>query len=234
MKVESTKAEIKNVSPNIANAMLADAVFKPILFSTEMVKALLNGSKTITRRLIKGVENATRYAGHWQPELDGVEVYDFDTSFCKPQISVKPKYQLGNILWVRETWQQHCIETETDENTWAAKGFEATGQYVYRADNYELPKDSIAFGKWKPSLFMPRLACRLFLEVTKIKVERLHDISAEDIKAEGIRHTIDYYPILLEEWERLWVKINGQKSWDENPFVWVYTFKVVECPHGFR
>lgn len=65
------------------------------------------------------------------------------------------------------------------------------------------------------------------------EIERLQYISAQDIKSEGVSYTIDYYPNLIDIWQDLWVKINGQDSWDENPFVWVISFKKIDRPNGF-
>jgi hypothetical protein len=222
-----------------ANPLLAEANYKPMLFSTPMVQAILDGRKTMTRRIVK-------FPKDWVAEDNAWDWAALREYYPKWGCSFK----IGDIIWVRETWQQHCIEVETDVNTWAAKGFEATGQFVYRADNYELPKESIAFGKWKPSLFMPKNACRLFLEITEIKLERLQSISNTDAEKEGIEvvETIDTLKFFKRysgenitfntanayySFKTLWHKINGVVNWESNPFVWVYTFKQVECPKGF-
>ena len=77
---------------------------------------------------------------------------------------------------------------------------------------------------------MPKEACRIFLQIESISIERLHEISAKDIKAEGVPYTIDYYPALFELWENLWTIINRKESWESNPFVWVIAFKRIEQP----
>ena len=85
---------------------------------------------------------------------------------------------------------------------------------------------------WKPSIFMPKEACRIFLKVVGVSIEKLHDITADDIKAEGVSYTMDYYPILFESWQELWIRINGQESWDSNPYVFVYKFEKVVIRNG--
>lgn len=214
------QTSINHQAPPFGKQMLADAVCRPILFSTPMVKAIKSKRKTITRRIFKvGKE----IVNHPQETVSfDYEIQEAVYNSLGGQSWYKCPYgQVGDIIWVRETFAEaNCL----------TKGGNEFSHYVYKADGDPLHNHF----KWKPSLFMPKSACRFFLEITDIKVERLQDISAEDIKAEGVTYTMDYYPILLEQWESLWVKINGQKSWDENPFVWTISFKVVECPYGFR
>jgi hypothetical protein len=104
--------------------------------------------------------------------------------------------------------------------------------------------------KWKPSIFMPKKKCRIFLEITDVRVERLQDISEEDAIAEGIKKTWINDDIKqcrfknyindgkgskspIDSFNSLWVSINGKDSWKANPWVWVYEFKVVEKPKDF-
>jgi hypothetical protein len=219
---------------------------KPILFSTPMVQAILEGRKTMTRRIVKPQPpDWCKYFGTsiFTPKGyisgRGESPEGYGEKFIKCQYGTK-----GDILWLRETWQKHCIETETDENTWAATEYKSTGQYVYKADNYILPKDSVVFGKWKPSLFMPKEACRLFLKITNVKVERLQDISEEDAYKEGCDKKLGHKFNIscgesLEEvphrfiFYKLWQSINGEQSWNDNPYVWVLEFEQCEKPLNF-
>lgn len=175
---------------------------KPILFSTPMVQAILENRKTMTRRVIK-------LTGKW------VESFDLP----------KPKYEPGDILWVRETW---C---------------DVFGRLEYRADFSESKLlDRIArygkvISKWRPSIFMPKEAARLYLRVTDVRVERLQDITEEDAKAEGIepRFSIqDQFSsdIARLRFSELWDDINGGRGywWYTNPWVWVYSFERCEKP----
>ena len=213
---------------------------KPILFSTEMVQAILEGRKTQTRRIIKP-----------QPK-EGIitTAFDFKKGFYASKIKIeenpdrfeitklfKPKYQTGDILWVRETWQT------------AWNFYKKSCETIYKADGgYWIDDDGIM--KWKPSIYMPKEAARIFLEVSNVRVERLKDISEEDAIEEGIEiihYAENILPVfrnyLLKEkkgtlnprlsFRTLWEKINGEDSWDANPWVWVYEFKVVEKPKDF-
>jgi hypothetical protein len=189
---------------------------KPILFSTEMVKAILEGRKTMTRREIKGLpEDASKVwndGGEWIVENEDGHCWDG---------KLKSKYEIGQILWVRETWQK-------------VNG----NQFIYRANSLG---DNL---KWKPSIFMPKSACRLFLEVTNVRAERLQDISGDEPIREGlftIEHegTLEYLVgqvcAIKDSSEKsvawIWQNINGE--WKSNPFVWVITFKIVERPENF-
>ena len=159
---------------------------RPILFSTPMVRALLEGRKTQTRRVIKPI--------HFKGE--GAHVNN-----C-------PFGKTGDILWVRETLEK-------------ANG-EAVG---YPADGTWFPNTP---WRWKrdtlPSIFMPRAFCRLRLEITGVRVERLRDISCDDAVSEGWPGTESAEA--PQRWFRsLWWKINGEESWAANPFVWVVEFK---------
>jgi len=198
---------------------------KPIIFSGQMVQAILAGRKTQTRRIMKpqpaaGWWDISRQFSpdgnyydkrcnplFWIPAADGKEV---NNRYGKP----------GDLLWVRETWYDDA-------------DFGEDPIYVYRADSQDFPRGS---SSWKPSIHMPKSAARIFLHITNICVERLQDISEEDAKAEG---TKPLKPLNTSEWRgdhhfafsRLWANINGQDSWYENPWVWVVSFERVERPH---
>jgi len=162
---------------------------KPILFSAAMVRAILDGRKTQTRRVVR-------------PQLWLRE----NSRFVQ-----KPKYQVGDILWVRETWQH-----------WLNDNGNPSGDCMYKAD--ECGRNGIG---WKPSLFMPREACRLFLKVTEVRAERLQDISEKDAIAEGVRSRLPDNGIAQSEFQDIWDSINAKKfPWESNPWVWVITFQI--------
>lgn len=215
------------IQGNNANAMLADAVFRPMLFSTLMVQAILEGRKTQTRRM-------TKYGKAYDIFPNGKQ----EVEAIKSKENILPNNtKVGDIIWVRETWQKSLCPNE----------------FVYKADT-DNPIYLDKNWKWKPSLFMPKEVCRLFLKVTNVQVQRLQDISEEDAIAEGVEVDSTRDNMLNKElrlsrnyltnemkwmsarlsYKTLWEKINGKESWAVNPFVWVYSFKVVECPHGFR
>lgn len=230
----------------------------PILFSTAMVQAILAGRKTRTRRIMKPqVELCNHKAFTYAPWKDDptkfVESFS-DKGFWYCQLcgngtgnsnefkGIKFPYgQVGDVLWVRETW---CI---------IPHGPDSFGPYLYKSMGDE------PYGKWKPSIHMPKSVCRLYLQITDIRVERLNEISEEDAKAEGLACLskdggitykygipdkdglpgIDNHGWPWQEWntkpveafKTLWGKVNGLDSWQANPWVWVITFKRIDNPN---
>ena len=195
---------------------------RPILFSAPMVRALLAGTKTQTRRAVKlkawhTVEERDN-GQHWPWMYDGERNADYWLP-C-------PYGQPGDRLWVRETWMD-LQGTGVEHRDLAGK----LQRYSYAADtppgSYgdETRKD---FGlKWRPSIHMARIVSRITLEVTGVRVERLQDISEADAKAEGVsaKHTADADYTAREAYSVLWEQINGPGTWDANPWVWVVEFK---------
>jgi hypothetical protein len=181
---------------------------KPIIFSTEMVKAILDGRKTQMRKVIK-------------PQPDEIGIIKCVTNMGKDSFLdvVNDKglseYRLGGILWVRETF------------------FEYKSAYYYKSDNrhVELEKLGITF-KWKPSIHMPRAAARIFLRVLGVRVERVQDISEADAKLEGVAlmttpNITGTGRSYTQGFGELWNSINAKRGfgWDANPWVWVYDFE---------
>lgn len=206
----------------------------PIPFSTQMVQAILASRKTQTRRVVKPqtailTDQMARMLGV-QPPVDQNH----------PVIKC-PYGKPGDLLWVRETWAQDFEEIQIAGGDWSNSYLNATGGYLYKADGVEFaPVDSKVFGKWKPSIHMPKAAARILLQVTDVRVERLQDISEDDAKAEGVHFNGTFYQNYLaaNDWEcthrcaiksfqSLWKSINGAESWDANPWVWVVSFKVL-------
>jgi len=203
----------------------------PMLFSAPMVKALLDGRKTQTRRTIKfPVEfcdntgfNFQDKHGKWWACGIGFSVESTSRNF----IQGKSPYQVDDLIWVRETFRLFDATDECDH-------FEhpcpcpATGEPIYRATQDD------GESTWKPSIFMPRWASRITLKVTNVRAERLQDISEADAKAEGCNHSTSedaigagWYEKPRRAFWRLWEQINGAGSWDANPFVWVIEFEVI-------
>jgi hypothetical protein len=190
---------------------------RPIVFSGAMVRALLDGSKTQTRRVVKG-----QWAG-WQTfnvedDVDGREF--FMVSGSPNDIGLRPILtavrcpygQPGDRLWVREAWARTRFMGSLDES------------FVYR----ECDNRTDYGGPWKPSIHMPRRASRILLEIVSVRVERLQDISDADAQAEGCStKDMRHGDRLASVYARLWESINGAGSWDANPWVWVVEFKQV-------
>jgi len=181
---------------------------KPILFNTEMTIALLDGRKTQTRRKIdRDISN------NFDVVVDGtVIVYINPTTGDRYKPQDTAKYQVGDILWVRETF---CLD-------WC-------DQFIYKADG-GCGKDAgfSSEPKWKPSIHMPRKAARLFLKVTDVRVEKLDYISIDDALAEGFENDGDFDSIHLfaSTWDSIDTKPGDR--FDDSPWVWVYEFERLE------
>ena len=188
---------------------------RPILFSAPMVRALLDGSKTQTRRVVKGSEKwPTTAVKAVVLQTRGTSMaVDAQRQCYGPEIKC-PYGMPGDGLWVRETWLQTNPFTEGGMHT-----------YGYRAtDAIEFP-DAI----WKPSIHMPRKASRVDLGVKSVRVERLQDINRGDAMAEGCSFPNMANGADPRKWYAdLWSTINGAGSWDANPWVWVVEFQVVK------
>ena len=193
---------------------------RPILFSAPMVRAILDGRKTQTRRIAKVTDKDCK-PGMITP-LAG-----FVPRTIANHISYCPYGKTGDRLWVRETFKQYngIISYKADGN-WISD--------FNDIDNFN-PHENI---KWKRSIHMPRSASRILLEITGVRVERLQDISECDAKAEG-SYVCDYFGRrLLDQssnqgcykwgYRSIWESLNGTGSWDLNPFVWVIEFKLLE------
>lgn len=217
-----------------------------MLFSTPMVQAIAANQKLQTRRT-KGLDsindnpNLFEYNGnksafgekpfdplyHWFERIDkkGNPTDVFTNVKC-------PYGQVGDIIWVRETWQHSLNPNE----------------FAYRAD---CDNPLYLSKKWNPSIFMPKKACRFFLKITDIRVERLQDISGTDAIKEGC---VSYGPFgefkgsphpsggvkkfraysnPIDAYKCIWTSINGEESWNYNPWVWVISFERIEKPENF-
>lgn len=193
---------------------------RPILFSGPMVRAILAGTKTQTRRVVK-----ERHIDAAPP----VHFFQYLRENC-------PYGQPGDRLWVRESWR-----TVAEADNTAPRDLNAAYRYWYEAD----APHQIGFGKLRPSIHMPRAASRILLEITAVRVERLHNISEADAQADGVERVVvgsgwrRYCDPDSEEvgvppcgdarrsFRSLWKYINGAESWNANPWVWVVEFKRV-------
>lgn len=207
---------------------------RPIVFSTEMVQAILDGRKTQTRRVIKP-QPINAQCG--LITSDGTVLFFEGTSpesrGCANGLH-HPKFgKIGDHLWVREAW---CLDIE---DPYVIPKTQPLGvEIFYRADGEILMGDQICTSVWKPSIFMPRWASRITLEITDIRVERVQAISADDVIAEGIPPYTLARGCLAQppddpRWKfiELWDSINKKRGygWDSNPWVWVIEFKKVEA-----
>lgn len=208
---------------------------KQILFNAEMVRAILEGRKSCTRRLVKhdveSVLNSPYHKAH--PEVEDKQII---SKLCNPP------YQPGDILYVRETW---CDDRQfTHDST--------PGRYFYKASENEN-------FKWKPSIHMPKEAARIWLKATDVRVERLQEMKPVDVIKEGAcpdcwdclntygesgsqccygtEEQCSQCDEVMMEWEKLWnstIKKSDldRYGWDANPYVWVIEFEPCEKPEG--
>ena len=257
---------------------------RPILFSTQMVQYILDGRKTQTRRIIKSRHKSGLFRfekRNVDDTITGITSLDWDERPMSDSTNdIKPKYQIGDILWVRET---HKVGAWNDEEQKIAFDYKASPELkktpwveyenldAFEKIHLKIIEELNRLGiepskideenerfyykwepgksplKWKPSIFMPFEAARIFLKVTNVRVERLHNISEQDAISEGIDISLSFrgmpgtfYLNYLENkfnfsspglsFSSLWISINGKDSWKENPFVWVYDFERCELP----
>lgn len=207
---------------------------KGILFKPDMIEAILKGRKTVTRRLGKFYKAYDIFP-------NGKREVEAEQTIANMKL---PKYKKGEIIYVKEPYI-HTSEAlnihPTDENSSYIYKFTEKGQDFER--NFEE-------WKWKNAMFMPEAAARLFLEITNVRVERLHDITESDAIAEGVKIIKTKKYGLNDEFEleiwldyedkrndygcssakksymTLWNKINGRGSWEENPLVYAYNFEI--------
>ena len=219
---------------------------KPILFNTDMVRSILDGRKTVTRRLIK----LPKYI---KLQDDGLYTLFADGTCYENQHMeeivnyLKPQYQPGDILYIRETWcwcpcwdcgfdtyEHNCCHKTA--NKFFNHNKREYGCYGYKAsfDDNEYP----SVDTWHPSIHMPKEAARIWLKVKDVRVERLQEITIDGIRNEGLTsmavHAGDM-EIALSEWKNLWNSTIKKSDldcygWDANPWVWVIEFERCEKP----
>ncbi|MFW2576478.1 hypothetical protein [Serratia nevei] len=215
---------------------------RPVIFNGEMVRAILDGRKTQTRRVMK-----VQPSEHFHPMNMSLEL-DYSARWYTPGVVDKDGYlqpakgqvfgvagvdegyacpfgAVGDRLWVRETWAE--AGASAPDLTLYRANYPAHVPAVY--ENVPAADEII----WRPSIHMPRWACRITLEITAVRVERLNDISEEDAKSEGVapsQHIITPPEALYRVgFLKLWQSIYGAENWSANPWVWIIEFKQVSA-----
>lgn len=221
---------------------------KPIIFSTAMVQAILEGRKSQTRRIVKGTA------------LQWLDDSGFTPEFvASPYNDLCPYGQSGDALWVKETFYAYghwtkVTDTETGKVKWSFQDLTISEGYSYqyvawvdfgKQSTISTGRGSIGWYK-RPAIFMPRVAARIFLKVENVRVDRLQDITEQDAMNEGanpmlfhlnIHEQIDSSHVFYDHapakfrtgFEYLWNKINGTRAtWESNPWVWVVEFSRIE------
>lgn len=219
----------------------------PILFNTEMVRAILDGRKTATRRIVKppyfvqGDENDKRTLITLRTAPKGSYIFRKIGHMPYPDTP----YKIGDILYVRETWfyEQH-IEDKTAGKPDLPSG-RYSHRYIYKADDQDYPVNmGVGAYGWRPSIHMPKEAARLWLEVTDVRVERIQDMNLDDFLSEGVVVRLEAFndpenaygqakEIFKAIWDSTVKKTDIDKySWKSNPWVWVIEFRRCEKPES--
>ncbi len=215
---------------------------RPIIFSGPMVKAILEDRKSMTRRVMKpqppeSTKEIRRGLLGLFVSFDSMDFENGWESYC-------PYGKPGDRLWVRETWKaylKHCIH-----NTCGFRAYDTNPSPETSDIEYKATRDcTYDYSSWRSSIFMPRWASRITLEITDVRAERPQEITEEDASKEGIEHfawnTSEEYREYTTIWRdcaealrnrrkleftRLWNSLNGKKyPWDSNPWVWVISFR---------
>ena len=186
---------------------------RPILMCGPMIRATLEDMKTQTRRIVSlrefGPSDTPGYQWHFR-DRRGL----WNDISTERLLELCPHGEVGTRLWVRETWY-------TDDGRTAQ----------YRADyghGTREPADIADRGQhWRPSIFMPRWASRILLEITEVRVQRVQEISDDDVKSEGVLTFAERYPLGVSFFKPLWDSLNAKRGygWDKNPWVWVLGFR---------
>lgn len=213
---------------------------RPILFSGPMVRAILEGRKTQTRRIVKGSPvRVTQFFGR-----DDKPTHEFGLHLTHDRVINKhvrcPFGQPGGRLWVRETWaldaytgdMQFCIKYGAGGDNYVTER-NGSDEWVpiYRRYMDGCGETDDSWGRWRPSIHMPRWASRLTLEVTGVRVERLQDISEPDAKAEGVEQLARSVGTNYRgAFQHLWDSLNKDRApWESNPWVWVLSYVKLEA-----
>ena len=229
-------------------------MIRPILFNTQMVKAILDGRKTQTRRVVKGIEYLNVYRA--EPADETLAQWDFyyggciaDGGLLDAVKRINAPYAAGDVLWVREKFAQRVFHNHRGSMPFFAvyeapeeAGGTMTINNVYGSENEPVP--------WTPSIHMPKEAARIFLRVKNVRVERLQDCGdgwCLDIEKEGVTSPHDpilyvnddeFHEALRGEMKKLWDSTTNlterdRYGWDANPWVWVIEFERCDKPEGW-
>lgn len=235
---------------------------KPMLFNTEMVQALLEGRKTVTRRAVK-------FKAGWNPKFTGY-IPDGDVLYGSNNIpAVKAPYKTGDVLWVRETFQVDYLSNIIGSGRVRYKSDGAYQDFSFSPERYEIIRRAQRKPGWRPNENMPREVARIFLRVTDVRAERLQEMSDDKALAEGVPHEWPMSPVYCPRckgegmigalhpsslgymdvecpyceratirFARLWdstIKPADRPTygWETNPWVWVIEFERCEKPEGW-
>lgn len=210
---------------------------RPILFSSSMVRAILDGRKTQTRRVVTPQPELVSGALYWHSRRydngDGAQYFHTPEPLTPSLLECWAKAALwrpGDLLWVRETWAGEVATVAFSSTPGIVEGSKQ-GMVAYRAS---FQGDASPFGRWKPSIHMPKWAARIWLRVTDVRVERVAEITPTGAVAEGVRCDHGYHYCTqgcgdpVGQFAALWDSLNADRGYDffgANPWVWVVSFE---------
>lgn len=216
---------------NLSGPVCVPARERPILFNGPMVRAILDGRKTQTRRMIKP-----------QPDITPDQVEILPEAWAAGFIPVEcPFGDIGDRLWVRETWSPDSRKAypyysavyRASDGEYSQHKKDCIDNAKYKSEESHAPEGCLCEFRWRPSIFMPRERCRITLEITDVRVQRLKDLSNNDAKSEGVESVVteafpprdEPLPIHKLAFSHLWDSIaDKETNWDSNPWVWVISF----------
>lgn len=193
----------------------------PMLFRGPLVRAILDGKKTQTRRRIRWSDKSVEYDGCSLFEQKDGTYWPYNCSDGNENPIACPYGRAGDRLWVRETFRVCDVAGEA----FRPSEISPTNAHIY----YRSDPEPGGNGPWKPSIHMPKWACRLRLDVEAVRVERLQEITAMDVFKEGIGSFASaHIDVAREMFAQTWNQIHGNEAWHDNPWVWVIEFSRVD------
>jgi len=192
---------------------------KGILFKPELIKAVAEGRKTQTRRVIKPQPDRVTHDLAGKPTAHAESIY--------PCRRIRPSYKLGETVYIKETWCP-VDDREFGGDLWI--DYKATPAFsdIAPAGWDNVPPEDREL-RWRSPIFMPAWAARYFIVITEVKAQRVQEITLGEAIQEGVKLDPNWHTTALIEFQHLWDTINPKHPWESNPWVWVYTFRLKEA-----
>ncbi len=202
---------------------------KSILFKPELIKAIVEGRKTQTRRLITKPEVINQVPDKWV-EVKPYRTWWFINDGIRETWDMTPRYQVGEVVYIKEVWRVVDVDTRTLRQPIHQVKVEYKLDCAIRWGQIPATITYTIADSWHSPIFLPETAARYFIQITDVRPERLQEITEVDAQAEGATRPPNYSltPHYIEWYKWLWNKINPKYQWETNPWVFAYTFKRLE------